>query len=256
MEYNKKNFDDISLLNISAELLNAISEVVERQRQKLAEVAEKSNKWLKYHGYNSFTDANSNLILKLAEANWCPYIGEITDSSVVFDIFKMIAECGNDADNFKENIDKLLLDYYDDKEITEIKNSWEKCSYDDVYKQLLAEAIDNFICKKYASTCVLLTSLYGRLIFIKTGLGFKRENGKEVEIEFDKLLLQNNDKEKFVGYLNNEVLYQCNELKDIHNDSPGRNELMHGWYNNYPSRKKALNAIIMTDFILSLPKIV
>lgn len=256
MEYNKKIFDDISLLNISAELLNAISEVVERQRQKLAEVAEKSNKWLKYHGYNSFTDANSNLILKLAEANWCPYIGEITDSSVVFDIFKMIAECGNDADNFKENIDKLLLDYYDDKEITEIKNSWEKCSYDDVYKQLLAEAIDNFICKKYASTCVLLTSLYGRLIFIKTGLVFDREYGDKVKVGFKKLLPQNNDKEKFFNYLDKEVLYQCNKLEDIRDESPGRNELMHGWYNNYPSRKKALNAIIMTDFILSLPKIV
>lgn len=70
------------------------------------------------------------------------------------------------------------------------------------------------------------------------------------------MLPQNNDKEKFFNYLDKEVLYQCNKLEDIRDESPGRNELMHGWYNNYPSRKKALNAIIMTDFILSLPKIV
>lgn len=116
----------------------------------------------------------------------------------MFDIFKMIAECGNDADNFKENIDKLLLDYYDDKEITEIKNSWEKCSYDDVYKQLLTEAIDNFIRGKYASTCVLLTSLYGRLIFIKTGLVFDREYGDKVKVGFKSCFLKIMIKKNFL----------------------------------------------------------
>lgn len=38
-------------------------------------------------------------------------------------------------------------------------------------------------------------------------------------------------------------------------DVPGRHGIAHCWYDTYPNRKMALNAIIFTDFLLELKPI-
>ena len=35
-------------------------------------------------------------------------------------------------------------------------------------------------------------------------------------------------------------------------DVPGRHGIAHCWYNKYPTKKAALNAILFTDFLLNL----
>jgi hypothetical protein len=47
-------------------------------------------------------------------------------------------------------------------------------------------------------------------------------------------------------------MYNCNSSAETILDVPGRNSAAHSFYESYPTRKAALNAILFTDFLLNL----
>ena len=52
--------------------------------------------------------------------------------------------------------------------------------------------------------------------------------------------------------VNDLVFYKCYSMDEVIPDVPGRHSIAHGWFDKYPSRKAALNAILFTDFLIGL----
>ena len=44
-------------------------------------------------------------------------------------------------------------------------------------------------------------------------------------------------------------------MDDIKDDVPGRHPVAHSWYNSYPSKKMALNAILFTDCLINISEL-
>lgn len=66
------------------------------------------------------------------------------------------------------------------------------------------------------------------------------------------LVDENGYDEVFSDFFNNLIFGQCYSVNDVVDGIPNRNGVAHSWYIKYPSQKAALNAILLTDFVLSL----
>ena len=55
-----------------------------------------------------------------------------------------------------------------------------------------------------------------------------------------------------MSFFDEYIMYNCESVEEVKEDVPGRNSSAHSWYNKYPSRKAALNAILFTDFLLDI----
>ena len=51
---------------------------------------------------------------------------------------------------------------------------------------------------------------------------------------------------------NNMIIGTCYSIDDIVEGVPNRHGVAHSWYNKYPNQKAALNAILLTDFLINL----
>lgn len=63
------------------------------------------------------------------------------------------------------------------------------------------------------------------------------------ENEFDKI---------FASFCEEFIFYDCRKVEEVKPDVPGCHGIAHCWYNTYPNKKMALNAILFTDFLLRL----
>ena len=48
------------------------------------------------------------------------------------------------------------------------------------------------------------------------------------------------------------IFYDCNSSTDVIDDVPGRHGVAHSYYQKYPSKKAALNAILFADFLMKI----
>lgn len=66
------------------------------------------------------------------------------------------------------------------------------------------------------------------------------------------LIEKNNCKKVINSYCDEFIFYSCSNSSEVKKDVPGRHSIAHSWYEEYPSKKMALNAIFFTDFLLNL----
>ena len=66
------------------------------------------------------------------------------------------------------------------------------------------------------------------------------------------LIDENGYDEIFDSFCEEFIFYDCRKPGDVIADVPGRHGIAHSWYDKYPSKKMALNAILFTDFLLHL----
>ena len=79
-----------------------------------------------------------------------------------------------------------------------------------------------------------------------------RQKMEKTKKDFAKLIDENDYKPILSEYFNNFIVSNCNSAADVKNGVPNRHGVSHSWYNTYPNKKAALNAILLTDFILKL----
>lgn len=191
--------------------------------------------------------------MALFQAEWFPYAGWDADVSILWEVKSVIDSSKKDSARRKHKIDKILFSYYTDKELKIIAKKLNKNTLiSPVHKRIIKQAIQAYFRKEYAITTVMLSSLWQTLIYLKSGnttSGHKENQSKQY---FEDLVKQKKLAPQFNDYFSNFVMAACYGNNDVNPDVPMRNANAHGWYNKYPTKKAALNAILLTDFILEI----
>ena len=118
----------------------------------------------------------------------------------------------------------------------------------------MRQAVQAYYRKEYAITVVMLSTMWEGIIYEKAH-DARGKNGKRTKNNFEKLIEQNDFDALFQSFFDEYIMYDCRSTEQVIDDVPGRNSSAHSWYNKYPSKKAALNAILFTDFLLKLEPI-
>ena len=104
---------------------------------------------------------------------------------------------------------------------------------------------------EYALTIACLATMWESLIQQKYGLSGRRAQNK-IKKDFAELIDENDYEAIISDFYNNLIVSQCNTPDEVIEGVPNRNAISHGKYRRYPNKKASLNAILLTDFIISL----
>lgn len=151
----------------------------------------------------------------------------------------------------KKRIDNIIISNYSSKEIQRIKNKWKKSDLESHIKKILCQAIDSHIRGEYALCIAALATMWEGLIHYKLNIN-SRLNQKETKKRFNDLISLNKYDEIVYDFYEKFIVSQCNTPDDVIEGVPNRNAISHSKYKKYPNKKASLNAILLTDFIISL----
>lgn len=193
---------------------------------------------------------------ELIKAKWFPV--HITMVNAVFfaDIMRVLDTTKLESKSRINKLDKVFFNYYNERNLNELKRYWKTRNIPSHIKRILCDAIQAYKRRQYALTVSALAPLWQGLIQNKAKGKEEGKRDDKTRAEFKELILEN-DCNSFVQYYFEEyIFYPCYSIDEVKDDVPGRNGVCHSWYKKYPSRKTALNAIIFTDFLLELEPIV
>lgn len=120
--------------------------------------------------------------------------------------------------------------------------------------RILVQSIQAYNRREYALTVSALSTLWEGIIQEKMNDTSYRISRKTRE-NLSKLIEENEFGSIFSSFCDEFIFYNCTKPEDVKSDVPGRHGIAHCWYDTYPSRKMALNAILFTDFLLELKPI-
>lgn len=184
------------------------------------------------------------------DSRWFPYAGIIADYRIVGDIFDIL-NCTRVSNNRTKKIDKIMFCYYDKDEINGFKRKWKNSELPSYIKRIACQAIQAYNRREYALTICALSTLWEGMIQDKSkDHGYRTANKTKQNLK--QLIEDNNYDEILSSFSNDFIFYDCHSKEDVIENVPGRHSIAHSWYNSYPTRKSALNAIIFTDFLISL----
>lgn len=184
------------------------------------------------------------------KAKWFPYASTLADDALFEEINEIIFSSridDNVSKRCEKRIDKAILSYYTPKEIKRIKKQWKSSEIEPFMKKALGQALDAYLRKEYALVIPFLATMWEGIIKAKTV-----ENTKKPKEDFKKLVDENGYDDVFSDFYNNMIIGTCYSVEDVIDGVPNRNGVAHGWYVKYPSQKAALNAILLTHFVINL----
>ena len=186
----------------------------------------------------------------MADARWFPYAGWIADFRIVGDLIDIL-NTSRVSKNRVKRIDSLIFSYYDKEEVNNFKRRWRQMNLPSYMTRILVQAVQAYHRREYALTVSALVTLWEGIIQEKAKDESFRKSGKTRE-NLEKLIAENEFNEIFSSFCDEFIFYKCMKAEDVKPDVPGRHGIAHCWYDVYPSRKMALNAILFTDFLLEL----
>ena len=136
---------------------------------------------------------------------------------------------------------------YKEARIDSIKKKWNDSEIEPYFKKALGQTLDAYLRKEYALAIPFLATMWEGIIKSKV-----EKNEKKFKEKCKDLVDENGYDEVFSDFFNNLIFGQCYSVNDVVDGIPNRNGVAHSWYIKYPSQKAALNAILLTDFVLSL----
>lgn len=189
------------------------------------------------------------------ECKWFPYAGWTADLSLMIEVSDIIATSRGKSKRREQRVDKVILGYYTQQEIKNIKRSWKNSDLEPHIKKILAQAIEAHLRGEYALTITCLATMWEGLIHRKLHIN-GRYSQKKTKEDFAKLIDENDFEPIFSEFYENLIISQCNTAEDVIEGVPNRNGISHSKYKKYPNKKASLNAILLTDFIIGLePKL-
>lgn len=208
--------------------------------------------YFEHEASQDFHDVNEFYMKSMCEARWFPYVGWVTDVKLFDDLLDILYSSRGVSKRAVKRIDNTIMAYYTDREVRKIGDSWKKCKTGKVTKRIMQQAVGAYLRKEYAITSICLSTLWQNLIYEKCGNSSSGRNDKQTKEYYAELIEQNGYSEIFKSYFERFIMYPCYGKESVIPDVPGRNGNAHGWYSSYPKKKAALNAILLTDFILDL----
>lgn len=202
-------------------------------------------------GFEYDYDEIDEIFLKaMSDARWFPYAGWIADFRMVGDLIDIL-NTSRVSKNRVKRIDTLIFAYYDKEEINNFKHRWRRMNLPSYMTRILVQSIQAYHRREYALTVSALSTLWEGIIQEKT----KDESfriSKKTRENLTKLIEENELNKIFSSFCEEFIFYNCTKPEEVKPDVPGRHGIAHCWYNEYPNRKMALNAILFTDFLLEL----
>lgn len=195
----------------------------------------------------------------LMECKWFPYAAWAADLNLFAEVSDIMATSRGASKRREKRIDQAILAYYDKAEIKAIKRQWRQIDIDNHIKKILGQAIEAHLRGEYALTISSLATMWEGLIYIKANNVSMQDRHRQKMDKTKKELValtEANDYNKiFSDYFDQFIVSQCNAVSDVVDGVPNRHGVSHSWYHKYPNKKASLNAILLTDFILSLEPI-
>lgn len=181
------------------------------------------------------------------EAKWFPYAGWQADAKLFAEVSDILNSSRGMSKRCEKRIDKAILSYYTKSEIKRIKRDWNASELDSYVKKALGQTLEAYLRGEYALVIPFLATIWEGIIKSKTA-----EVTKKPKEDFKKLVDDNGFDDLFSDFYNNLIIASCYSKDDVIEGVPNRHGVAHSWYVKYPTKKAALNAILLTDFIIKL----
>ncbi|MCH5315189.1 MAG: hypothetical protein J1E81_04695 [Eubacterium sp.] len=198
-------------------------------------------------------------LMAMYECKWFPYAGLIADYTLFETVDEIIATSRGISKRREKRIDNAILAYYTDKKVKILRSNWQKLDLDYCLKKSLRQSIDAYFRGEYVLTISCLTTMWEGLIYIKAHNALPEERQRQkmsiTKQELSELTMANDYDLIISDYFNNFIVSQCNNVTEVVEGVPNRHGTSHSWYKKYPNKKAALNAILLTDFIINLKPI-
>lgn len=278
MQIHTSVLDTINQINISltSTITDSIKSVLEKYNNLSATFKSPAMAWFQSFDFTpikkiirslkieasiaqEYEKLNEIYLQTMYETKWFPYAGWIADISLFKEVNNIIASSRGASKNREKRIDKAIISYYTDVKIRAIKKTWWKSELDYCIRKAICQSINAYLRGEYALTISCLSTVWEGLIYMKakdvTPLERKRQRMQETKQELKELVEHNDYKLIFSDYFDNFIVSNCNEVNDVIDGVPNRHGVAHSWYKKYPNKKAALNAILLTDFIIDLQPI-
>lgn len=206
---------------------------------------------IKNYGFEyDYEDVDEIYLKTMFDARWFPYAAWVADFMIVDAIFDIL-DTSRASQNRINKIDKLIFSYYNKEEMMNLKRGWRKMNLPSYMTRILIQSVQAYNRKEYALTVATLSTLWEGIIQEKVKDDSYRISRKTRD-NLSKLIKENEFNDIFSSFCNEFIFYDCMNPEQVKRDVPGRHGIAHCWYNTYPNRKVALNAIVFTDFLLRL----
>ena len=258
-----ENWSNSALANLATGLTALITNPV---MQEIQSISSSLGKWLQTVDFSPLTsileniqdigfgydyeEVNEVFLKAMFDARWFPYAGWIADFRIV-DAMLEILDTSRASKNRVKRIDKLIFSYYNKEEINNLKRGWRQKNLPSYMTRILVQSVQAYHRREYALTVSALSTLWEGIIQEKMNDTSFRISRKTRE-NLSKLIEENEFDKIFSSFCEEFIFYNCTKPEDVKPDVPGRHGIAHCWYNTYPNRKMALNAILFTDFLLGL----
>ena len=203
-----------------------------------------------------FPDAVEKLEIELFDtlydAKWFEgciiYIG-ISNIQEYFDILEHTRK---GSKNRAKLIDKYIFSHINKQKVEEIRKSWRNHNLDTYILKICNQAVYAYERKEYALTVIALSSLWQGIIADKCNHADEYRIDNKTKKDFKQLSSNNKSYSRANDFFLNYIMYPCSSKNNVIEDVPGRHSSLHSWYTRYPSKKSALNAILLTDYLIKI----
>lgn len=199
---------------------------------------------------NRIKEFKSAYLQAMYDCQWFPYAGLYANVRLLEEINQILVTSRGKSKRRTARMDKAILTYYNTKEILEIKKRWRNSNLESHIKKILGQAIEAHIRGEYVLTVSCLATMWEGLL--KQKMPIKKRKKEELEDDIKELVLDNGYEEILGDFYNKLIIGTCYGVEDVKKGVPNRNGIAHSWYKKYPNKKASLNAILLTDFIISL----
>ncbi len=194
---------------------------------------------------------NQIYLTSMYDAKWFPYAGLLAGVELFAEVYSILESSRGMSKRCEKRIDKAITSYYTKAEIKRIKKKWKESNLEPHVKKALGQTLEAYLRKEYALVIPFLATMWEGIIKSK-GAG----NTKKPKEDFEELVDENGYDCVFSDFYNNLIIGTCYSIDDVVEGVPNRHSVAHSWYPKYPNQKAALNAILLTDFLINLkPKI-
>ena len=199
--------------------------------------------------YN-YKEVNDVFLRAMFDAKWFPYAGWIANLKTMNAVLDVL-DTSRASNNRIKRIDRLIFSYYNKEEINNFKRRWRQINLPSYMIGILVQSVQAYHRREYALTVSALSTLWEGIIQEKMNDASYRISRKTRE-NLTKLIEENEFDKIFSSFCEEFIFYNCTKPEEVKPDVPGRHGIAHCWYDSYPNRKTALNAILFTDFLLGL----